>query len=456
MSQTLDIIDKEILTLYKDGDLSIKRNEIIDFISPIRQELISSVRTREFSDLKLLLKDLFEILYQEEYSYCKKLDSSYKKTLFYCSDFKDKISNLLLNIIQKPNESQYLSGKFLEVLDVHKNEVNYFATLSTLQKNQQNILIANRNAGWIKKGWNQFGENLEITEDLQGEIFANFGYGKSSYFYVLITYKEIPITTFTDYIRYEFVRAWEVIGYTRRFYYVFYKYDEFGNVRRRVSLNYGEWNNLMSYVISLANVPESDREQFFLNYINQEFRTMVQQLEQMQNSENYIFYKNTEEKDGNIKEVPYTVGLKERLLTYKTEKIFGTLTFFTELSKHFLIGNRDSVNKLFTLYKLQFPNLQKERLEILSKTPIFEEKLNEAEKQLQTYIHENWQVKLLEKKAHKLEEFTIEEQEMYDDYMEKKDKVTNVQDGLRNIRDTIRRVEKYEKDYLELCETFSY
>ena len=455
MNQTLDIIDKEILTLYKDVELSIKRNEIIDFVSPIKGQLISSVRSREFSDLKLLLKDLFEILYQEEYSYCKKLDSSYKKNLFYCSDFKFKISNLLLNIIQKPNESQYFSVRFLEVLNVHKNEVNYFATLSTLKKDQRNLLIANRNSGWIKKGWNQFGENLQITEDLQGEIFANFGYGKSSYFYVLITYKGIPITTFTDYIRYEFVRAWEVIRSTRRFYYVFYTYDEFGNVRRTVSLNYGEWNNLMSYVVSLVNIPECDREHFYLNYINREFKTMVQQLEEMHKSENYMFYKNIVEEDGNIREIPYTVGLKERLLTYKTEKIFGTLTFFTELSKHFLIDNRDSVNKLFALYKLQFPHLQIERLEIISKTPIFEKQLTEAERQLQTYIHENWKVKLLEKKAYKLEEFTIEEQEMYDGYMEKIDKVTNVQDGLRNLRDTIRRVEKYEKDYLELCETFS-
>ena len=43
MSQILDIIDNEILTLFKDGELSIKRNEIIDFVSPIKEQLISSI-----------------------------------------------------------------------------------------------------------------------------------------------------------------------------------------------------------------------------------------------------------------------------------------------------------------------------------------------------------------------------------------------------------------------------
>lgn len=456
MSQTLNIIDKEIITLFKDGDLSIKQNEIIDFVSPIKEQFISSLRSREFSDLKKLLKNLFELLFQEEYIYCITLDSSYKQIKFNCSDFKFKIKNLLFNIIKKPNESQNLSVRFLEFLDIKKSAVNYFATFHTLSRDSRNLLIANRNAGWIKKGWNQFGKNLQITEDLQGDVFGNFGFGKSSYFYILLTYKDIPITTFTDYIKYEFVSGWEVVRYTRRFYQPFYKNDEFGNVTRTVSINYGEWSNLMSYVISLANIPVCDSEHFFLNYINREFRTMVQQLKEMHTSENYVFYKNTEEENGNIKEVPYTVGLKEGLLTYKTEKIFGTLSFFTTLNKRFLIENKDSVDTLFALYKLQFPNLQKERLEIISKTPIFEEKLTAAKKQLKTYIDENFKVILLEKTAHKVDKFGEEDEKMYAEYLEEKNKVSIVEKGLVNLRATIMRVEKYEKDYLELCETFSF
>ena len=456
MSQILDIIDNEILTLFKDGELSIKRNEIIDFVSPIKEQLISSIRHREFSDLKMLLNDLFGVLFKHEYSYCKKLDSSYKKNLFHCGDFKIKISKLLLHIIEKPNESQYFSDRFLELIELNKKAINYFATLSTLSKDKRNLLISNRTGGWIKREWNQFGTIIQITEDLQGEIFANFGYGKSSYFYILIKYKGIPITTFTDYIKYEFVRSWEVITYTRKFYYTLYKNDKFGNPTRTVFINYEDWANLMSYVVSLANIPDSNREDFFHNYINQEFRTMIQHLEKMYTSENYIFYKNTEEEDGNIKEVPYTVGFKETLLSYKTEKIFGTLYFFKSFNSSFLTQNAESINSLHKLYSSQFPSMVKELDELRGLIPNFENRVTEAKENLKNFQDQNVKVYLLMKKDDKGEELYEEESILFESYLEQKNMVFVAEQGIFNLKATIRRVENYEKDYRELCETFSY
>lgn len=455
-TKKLEIVDNEILSLNKNGKLHIKRNQIIDFITPITNQIIWSVNNNDFSDLKASINNFFEVLSEDTYTYCKKLDSSYNEYFFQCRDIKIQIISALRSIISNPGNNSNALNNILGLLEQNKKQLNYFATLSTLHNDRNNILISNRRHGWIKMGWNKFGKSLQITKDISATIFSNFGFGSSSYFYILIYYKDIPITTFTDYIKYEFVKSFEVIRYTRKYYYYDFKKDEFGNISKTVSLDYKGWENLMSYILYLSNIPEVNKERYFLDYINNEFTIMVNKLDELINSKEYVFYKNVQDdgNDGVINEIFYSVGLKERLLSYKSERIFGTLDFFSIFNNTFLIENKSSIDKLFNFYEMQFPFLKKERVELNQLIPNYEKKIDEYKKLLDDFIDKNAMIYSLLKSNRNVDEFNDVERNIYDDYYNKKNRLFNAEEGLRNLHFTIMRVERYIEDYFKLIDSF--
>ena len=70
-TKKLEIVDNEILSLNKNGKLHIKRNQIIDFITPITNQIIWSVSNNDFSDLKASINNFFEFLREDTYTYCR-------------------------------------------------------------------------------------------------------------------------------------------------------------------------------------------------------------------------------------------------------------------------------------------------------------------------------------------------------------------------------------------------
>jgi hypothetical protein len=268
---------------------------------------------------------------------------------------------------------------------------------------------------------------------------------------MLLSYKGVSITTYTDYVKYEFAKAYEVIRYTRKYQSYTFKTNKFKNISKTISLKYSGWEDLMSYILKLTEIPDCDKELYFHNYLNEQFTIMVKELEIIFNSNNYIFYKNVENDEKEIIETSYVVGLKERLLSYRSEKIFGSLEFFSSFSSNFLIENKESINKLFNLYNQQFPFLMNELIKLV---PTYEKSVVEAEKNVSEYLNENRGIHILINNSKVLEEKDEKESELYQLYLEKKDYLTISELGLENLNNTIRRIHSYEQDYLELKETF--
>lgn len=65
------------------------------------------------------------------------------------------------------------------------------------------------------RGWNLFDHSL--NNDFKMSINSNFGYGSSSYFYSIITYKGLKINPYVDLIKYRFAKAKEILNYTNKY-----------------------------------------------------------------------------------------------------------------------------------------------------------------------------------------------------------------------------------------------
>ena len=73
---------------------------------------------------------------------------------------------------------------------------------------------------------------------------------------------------YDDMIYSEYVLLRNDHGVLIHMYYYDFKKDEFGNISKTVSLDYKGWENLMSYILYLSNIPEVNKERYFLDYIN--------------------------------------------------------------------------------------------------------------------------------------------------------------------------------------------
>lgn len=65
------------------------------------------------------------------------------------------------------------------------------------------------------RGWN--GTQFKIDQDFSFLIASNFGYGFSSYFYLLLKFKDIKILPYTSIIYYRYINASQIINFTEKY-----------------------------------------------------------------------------------------------------------------------------------------------------------------------------------------------------------------------------------------------
>ncbi len=93
------------------------------------------------------------------------------------------------------------------------------------------------------RGWKLFDHSL--NNEFVMSINSNFGYGSSSYFYSIITYKGLKINPYVDLIKYRFAKAKEILNYTKKYECE----NEF-------------WLNSLEYTKESIELAESDEKEF--------------------------------------------------------------------------------------------------------------------------------------------------------------------------------------------------
>jgi hypothetical protein len=154
-------------------------------------------------------------------------------------------------------------------------------------------------------GWSN--PKYQLTPNFSVEIKTNFGYGRASYFYTKLKYKNIEITPFSEWIMYEYAKFSEIVRYTQSHI-----------------LENTFWLEAMEYARDACNLSLSNEEKFVEKYIVDECEKMVTGLEHFFDKDHFSF--KTREK------VTYNVDKKGHvLIEFRGEKISGALDFITKI-----------------------------------------------------------------------------------------------------------------------------
>jgi hypothetical protein len=244
------------------------------------------------------------------YRYCVYLDGSYQA-------FKTNNQDTITEIINRQELMLFNQKNNPEEYDINEAIAHYKEELKTkyiLWSNAYSINISYRLCHEDKSiltfshridGWSN--PVYQLTDNFSVEIKTNFGYGRASYFYTKLKYKNIEITPFSEWIDYEFAKFSEIVRYTQSHL-----------------LRNEYWLEAMDFSKDACNLSMADEVKFVEKYVIDECERMINGLEDIFNKEHFSF-KNREKNH-------YKVDKKGHFLVeFRGEKISGALDFISKI-----------------------------------------------------------------------------------------------------------------------------
>ena len=106
------------------------------------------------------------------------------------------------------------------------------------------------------RGWSDF--DYKVTDDIAIHLRTNFGYGSSSYFRLVLSYKGIEILPYSYMVKYYYANRRDLLRYTRL-------YD----------VAHDSWNIAFAFVEEAANLASRSAQQFLEKWVLNEVKEMV-------------------------------------------------------------------------------------------------------------------------------------------------------------------------------------
>lgn len=199
----------------------------------------------------------------------------------------------------------------------------------------------------------------KINEELSIRIETNFCYGSSSYFHVVISYKNIDLIPYSIWVRYFYARYNDLMGFTRSF------------ERKREN-----WNNCLNFISSFINSAIQNPETFIRTEVMREVQDLLKGLEEIfcinefkMESEIKVKKKEGDERYIGINGVHYAndyesemyyINPSEISMIYKMEKISGALRFLESLDQVSMIYPevKKTKDRIIELNQLIFPEIE--------------------------------------------------------------------------------------------------
>jgi len=209
-----------------------------------------------------------------------------------------------------------------------------YALQTTYEKCNKDVAIkaySHRKVGWSNP-------EFVLGNGFILQFLTNFGYGHSSYFYSKLTFNNIDIVPFSDWIFYPLAQIEDIIRYSMKHF-----------------LHNESWLDAMNYGVDAINLYQLDERKFIEKYIFNECKDMVKGLEFI--VENHIF--SFKQYNGTFKE--YEFNDKRKLIKYRGEKISGALIFIDSiLNFKGIIIIEDFISRIEKLNRIIQPILKKE------------------------------------------------------------------------------------------------
>ncbi len=185
----------------------------------------------------------------------------------------------------------------------------------------------------------RFSYNTDVNEDLKITTRTNFCYGSSSYFHIIVKYKDIELLPYSEWVKYYYAGYNEIMRFTRSY------------PSHRES-----WHNVMKFLVRYINNALTDPDSFVKNEVMSEVNGLLSGLEEIflldenklsekldvkhieDDDVRYIGISSARHANESEREY-YKITPNECAMIFRMEKITGAL--------HFL----KSLNKLSNIYK---------------------------------------------------------------------------------------------------------
>ena len=165
------------------------------------------------------------------------------------------------------------------------------------------IAFSHRGLGWST--WQH-----SVSDDLGLTIKTNFGYGKSSYFTITVTYRGMDLIPFSEWVLYRYARLYEIVHCSASY---------------PVSMD--SWPKAFEYFAEVNNLAVSDEKAFVKRYVIDECSKLVNGLQDILSG--------TEFKVFEFERI-YTdfEPLGYELIKYRSEKISGALDLVEYIKRY--------------------------------------------------------------------------------------------------------------------------
>ncbi len=266
---------------YISGSKYPKIIEIEKYDQTITNDLRLTIEKRALSLINNAKEDEFDQVYGSIMQALEELKITSIETLK-----KQSYNDVILLIIESLEgelpiscrANEIFKGEILKIIDnsyeklifeykhsFYKKAVRY---IQAYCYNEERKKIANSDINKMYStetiGWTSY--NYLINQDLEFSLKSNFGYGRSSYFIVNITYKDIPILPYTHIVEYYYVNVTELLDCTRS-----YKSDR------------KNWEIALRFVEETTNLSVLDVQKFLTKWIPNEIEEMISGLRRMSN-----------------------------------------------------------------------------------------------------------------------------------------------------------------------------
>ncbi|MHB0756964.1 hypothetical protein [Polaribacter sp. M15] len=387
--------DYLLLLIDKNGQIEIDKIEIVKNFDEENVQLSELCGAEENDNIDQIISfirnSLQPKLPNKTFKYCKELDKAYQSIHINIELGIESILNerdlIFINqkiAIQEGKEFN-LASKFRELKNWIQKKMELWFKVFDIEityvkaKKISNVLAySHRISGWSRPEY-------KITDNLTQEVKTNFGYGKSSYFYSILTYKDIRITPLSEWVEYRFAGFSEIIRYTRSFKSKIPVLNDNGKVwyyKHKIINEY--WSNALTFAKDAANLSLIDEHKFIEKYIIEECEKMVEGLKKFYTDSEFEFLDENEitELKASIKK--YRVNYSGfELINFRTEKIIGALDFIDKIKEY----NSITETKKYTNIIISFCDKLIENVYLALNNQ--EKELLEAQKELDDFMITN-------------------------------------------------------------------
>lgn len=327
----------------------------------------------------------FILLNNKTFNYCKdpnSLSRSYDNR--WVSNFKiiEQIYNCFASStedynnfeIKSINHHQYFEFKIEDIKNIKDDFLDCLLAYSIesayerCKKDDSILTYSHRKSGWThspyKIGKNVI-DNCECTfnyGNLAVWVITNFGYGKSSEFYVVLKYKNIPIIPYSNWIEYKYAGTFDIIQYTRDFRKINYE---------NVNIINETWFEVLEYLCEACNLSVANEYSFIEKYIIVELKKMVTGLEVFMND-----VKQELPRGGIIQGYEY--------VNFRGAKISGALDFLSNITEcENIISVNQYIDRIKVCNIIVLPILEKEFINIGNDLEKYQQEFNFIEAEFQ-------------------------------------------------------------------------